>query len=45
MHRIAYLLRVLRVSPERIIALAFNRSAAVELRRRLIALVGDDARA
>jgi ATP-dependent DNA helicase RecQ len=43
-HRIAYLLRVLRVSPERIIALAFNRSAAVELRRRLIALVGDDAR-
>jgi len=43
-HRIAYLLRVLRVSPERILALAFNRSAAVELRRRLIALVGDDAR-
>jgi len=43
-HRIAYLLRVRRVSSERIIALAFNRSAAVELRRRLIALVGDDAR-
>jgi ATP-dependent DNA helicase RecQ len=43
-HRIAYLLRVLRVSPERIIALTFNRSAAVELRRRLVALVGDDAR-
>ena len=43
-HRIAYLLRVRRVAPERIIALAFNRSAAVELRRRLEALVGDDAR-
>jgi len=43
-HRIAYLLRVKRVAAERIIALAFNRSAAVELRRRLIALVGDDAR-
>jgi ATP-dependent DNA helicase RecQ len=43
-HRIAYLLRVRRVAPERIIALAFNRSAAVELRRRLMTLVGDDAR-
>lgn len=43
-HRIAYLLRVRRVAPERIIALAFNRSAAIELRRRLVALVGDDAR-
>ncbi len=43
-HRMAYLLRVRRVAPERIIALAFNRSAAMELRRRLIALVGDDAR-
>ena len=43
-HRIAYLVRVRRVAPDRIIALAFNRSAATELRRRLIALVGDDAR-
>jgi ATP-dependent DNA helicase RecQ len=43
-HRIAYLLRVRRVAPERIIALAFNRSAATELRRRLLALVGDDVR-
>lgn len=43
-HRIAYLVRVRRVLPERIIALAFNHSAAVELRRRLVALVGDDAR-
>lgn len=43
-HRIAYLLRVKRVAPNRIIALAFNRSAAVELRRRLMVLAGDDAR-
>lgn len=43
-HRIGYLLRVRRVAPERIIALAFNRSAAIELRRRLVSLVGDDAR-
>lgn len=43
-HRIAYLLRVRRVAPDHIIALAFNRSAAIELRRRLVALVGDDAR-
>lgn len=43
-HRIAYLVRVRRVAPDRIIALAFNRSAASELRRRLNALVGDDAR-
>ena len=43
-HRIAYLLRVRRVSPESIIALAFNRNAAAELRRRLLDLAGDDAR-
>lgn len=43
-HRIAYLLRVRRTAPTRIIALAFNRSAAAELRRRLFALVGDEAR-
>lgn len=43
-HRIAYLLRVRRVAPEGVIALAFNRSAAAELRRRLLALAGDDAR-
>lgn len=42
-HRVAYLLRVLRVPPESIIVLAFNRSAAVEIRRRLRALVGGDA--
>jgi len=43
-HRIAYLVRVRRVAAQRIIALAFNRVAAVELRRRLEALVGEDAR-
>lgn len=43
-HRIAYLLRVRRVPPDSIIALAFNRSAASELRRRLLALAGEDAR-
>jgi len=42
-HRVAYLLRVLRVPPESIIVLTFNRSAAVEIRRRLRALVGGDA--
>ena len=42
-HRVAYLLRVLRVAPESIIVLAFNRAAAVEIRRRLRALVGSDA--
>ncbi|MDT3678947.1 MAG: RecQ family ATP-dependent DNA helicase [Burkholderiaceae bacterium] len=42
-HRIAYLLRVRRIPGARIIALAFNRSAAAELRRRLFALVGEDA--
>ncbi|WP_256354489.1 MULTISPECIES: RecQ family ATP-dependent DNA helicase [unclassified Variovorax] len=43
-HRIAYLLRVERVSPGRIIALAYNRGAAIQLRRRLLALAGEDAR-
>ena len=43
-HRIAYLLRVRRVSPDSIIALAFNRGAAAELRRRLLDLAGDEAR-
>ncbi|WP_295384581.1 RecQ family ATP-dependent DNA helicase [uncultured Thiodictyon sp.] len=43
-HRCAYLLRVLRVDPRAILILCYNRSAALELRRRLVALVGDDAR-
>ncbi len=44
-HRIAYLLRVRRVAAQRIIALAYNRKAAAQLRQRLLALAGDDARA
>lgn len=43
-HRAAYLLRVLRVDPRAILILCYNRNAALELRRRLVALVGDDAR-
>jgi ATP-dependent DNA helicase RecQ len=43
-HRCAYLLRVLRVPAHRILVLCFNRGAALTLRRRLAALVGDDAR-
>lgn len=43
-HRCAYLLRVERVSPRSILVCCFNRSAALEVRRRLADLVGDDAR-
>ena len=43
-HRCAYLLRVERVRPQSVLVCCFNRSAAVELRRRLTDLVGDDAR-
>ena len=43
-HRIAYLIRVRRENPRGILALAYNRHAAVEIRRRLIDLIGDDAR-
>ncbi|WP_051822762.1 RecQ family ATP-dependent DNA helicase [Desulfonatronum thiodismutans] len=39
-HRIAYLLKVLRVRPGKILAVAFNRNAVVELRRRLKELLG-----
>lgn len=42
-HRIAYLLRVRRVPASAIIALTFNRHAANEIRKRLFALVGNDA--
>lgn len=42
-HRIAYLLRVRRVSATSIIVLTFNRHAANEIRKRLLALVGADA--
>jgi ATP-dependent DNA helicase RecQ len=43
-HRIAYLVRVKREKPEGILALAYNRHAAVEIRRRLRELIEDDAR-
>ena len=41
-HRIAYLIRVKRENPHSILALAYNRHAAVEIRRRLKDLIGDD---
>ena len=43
-HRCAYLLRVERVRPQSVLVCCFNRSAALELRRRLADLVGPDAR-
>jgi ATP-dependent DNA helicase RecQ len=42
-HRIAYLVKVKRVDPARIIALAYNRNAVRELRLRLQSLVGEMA--
>ena len=43
-HRIGYLLRVRRQNAHGILALAYNRHAAVDIRRRLLELVGNDAR-
>ena len=43
-HRIAYLVRVRRENPRGILALAYNRHAAIEIRRRLTRLIGGDAR-
>ncbi|HEX5052479.1 MAG TPA: RecQ family ATP-dependent DNA helicase, partial [Planctomycetota bacterium] len=43
-HRCAYLLRVKRVPARAMLVMCFNRSAALELRRRLRDLVGEDAR-
>ncbi len=43
-HRIAYLIRARRENPRGILALAYNRHAAVEIRRRLAELIGTDAR-
>ncbi len=43
-HRLAWLIRVRREDPRSILALAYNRSAAVEIRRRLSGLIGEDAR-
>ena len=42
-HRIAYLVRVRRQNPRGILALAYNRHAAIEIRQRLAELVGIDA--
>ena len=42
-HRIAYLIRGKRENPRSIIALAYNRHAAVQIRQRLRDLIGDDA--
>lgn len=42
-HRVAWLLRESMVLPEQIMVLAYNRSAVIEIRRRLWALVGPDA--
>ncbi|NHZ62106.1 RecQ family ATP-dependent DNA helicase [Massilia genomosp. 1] len=42
-HRIAYLVRVRRENPRAILVLTYNRHAAVEIRRRLAALIGRDA--
>ena len=42
-HRCAYLLRVERVPAAHILVLCFNHSAAVAIRQRLRALVGNDA--
>ncbi len=43
-HRIAYLVRARRQNARGILALAYNRHAAVDIRRRLVELIGDDAR-
>ena len=43
-HRIAWLIRVRRENARGILALAYNRHAAVDIRRRLTAMIGDDAR-
>lgn len=43
-HRIAYLIRGRRENPEGIVALAYNRHAAAQIRERLAALIGDDAK-
>jgi ATP-dependent DNA helicase RecQ len=42
-HRIAYLIQVKRVQPERILALAYNRNAVKEIKTRLVKLIGERA--
>ncbi|MGD9949902.1 MAG: RecQ family ATP-dependent DNA helicase [Desulfobulbus sp.] len=41
-HRVAYLRRVVRINPQAILVLCFNRSAILNLRQRLRDLVGED---
>ena len=41
-HRIGYLIRVKRQRPSSIIALAYNRHAAIQIRQRLQELIGDE---
>ena len=43
-HRIAYLVRIRRENPHGIIALAYNRHAAQEIRQRLHGLIGNEGR-
>ena len=43
-HRIAYLVRAKRENPRSILALAYNRHAAVQIRQRLHDLLGEDAK-
>lgn len=43
-HRVAWLLRCQRVRPREILVVCYTRANALELRRRLFALVGRDAR-
>ncbi len=43
-HRIAYLVRARRENPRGILALAYNRHAAADIRRRLDDLIGREAR-
>ncbi len=43
-HRCAWLVRAERVPPGSVLVLCYNRATALELRRRLTALIGDDAR-
>lgn len=42
-HRCGYLLRVERLRPRNLLVLCFNRNACLELRRRIFALIGEDA--
>ena len=42
-HRIAYLVQVRRENPNSLLALTYNRHAAVEIRRRLKELIGSQA--